>query len=182
MLYSHLYSWRNLVEYLNACYYKFACPLDIKKNVKCLPSLYSANRHHRQELFDKYLIQLIHWCEYPGSNHRRRRYKEEVWGWQLCRDWEFKIAYLESIVLFKTEPSHKYWEDGLRDRMKARQEEAEQKEFRNSFFAMRESERKIIAQEKGICFKCASPIIPLMVSCLNCGTDQDCIGYRDDGI
>jgi hypothetical protein len=171
MNYSHLYSWRNLCEYLNSRLYKFAEPYEIKKNVRCLPSLYSPDRIHRQYLWDNYLIQFIHWCEYPDFRRRRRR-RDEVWGWQLCRDWEFKIAYLESIVLFGIEPDTKQWEPALKLRMQQRREREEKIRLEKSLRSLPFEQKKQLASQSGICWRCFSPLIPLMIDCVNCGAEN----------
>lgn len=127
------------------------------------------NRIHRQELFERHLIQFIYWTEYPGYSYRSRRRGKEIYGWQLCRDWEFKIDYLESIVLFGIKPEYRRWEAGLRDRMRQREERAVRKEF----LGLPEKQRKIEAKKQGICFRCATPIAFLMIDCTHCGSVQE---------
>ncbi len=140
--YCHLYSWRNLCEYLNSRKYKFAEPYEIRRDCKCLPSLYQPNKRlHREFLFDNYLIQFIHWCPSPDemySYHRRRKKYDIDYGWQLCREWEHKIAFLESIVLFGVEPATKVWEPALKLRMQQQAERKAKLELENSSNKQRE--------------------------------------------
>ena len=170
--YSHLYSWRNLCEYLNSCKYKFAQPCQIKRDCKCLPSLYWKDRTHRQFLFDNYLIQLIHWCPEPDFSYRRRR-KDDDWGWQLCSYWEFKIAYLESIVLFDVEPAIKFWEPELKSRMAARAERQAKLELEKELRSLPKELVKLKCASLGICYRCFNPIITYMVDCISCGAIQE---------
>jgi hypothetical protein len=173
--YSHLYSWRNLCEYLYARPYKFAQPHQIKRDCKCLPSLYAKDRLHRQFLFDNYLIQFIHWCPHPDEMHgpRGRRGKYEYdWGWQLCREWEDKIDFLEQVVLFDREPTTKTWEPGLRLRMQVRAERQARLELEQKLKQQKENDRKAEAARLNICWRCLEPISFLMVDCINCGAIQ----------
>ena len=171
--YSHLYSWRNLCEYLNSRKFKFAEPYEIKRGCKCLPSLYWRERTHRQFLFDNYLIQFIHWCPYPNYSYRSRRRKDgDDWGWQLCRDWEFKIAYLESLVLFNKEPAVKFWEPALNSRIAVRKERQAKLELDKELRSMKEQERRLRAASLNICWRCYQPITFMMVDCVSCGAMQ----------
>lgn len=171
--YSHLYSWRNLCEYLNSRKYKFAEPFEIKRDCKCLPSLYWKDRTHRQYLFDNYLIQFIHWCPYPDFSYRRRRKDDEDWGWQLCRDWEFKIAYLESLVLFDIEPATKFWEPALKSRMAARAERQAKLALEKELRSLALEKAKLKCANLGICYRCFNSIIAYMVDCVSCGAIQE---------
>lgn len=170
--YSHLYSWRNLCEYLNLRKFKFAEPYEIKRDCKCLPSLYWRDRTHRQALFDNYLIQFIHWCPYPDFSYRRRRKDDDDWGWQLCRESEAKIDFLEEIVLFDREPTIKTWEPALKLRMAARAERQAKIELDKELRSMSQEERKLRASSLNICWRCYEPITFLMVDCLTCGAIQ----------
>jgi len=170
--YSHLYSWRNLCEYLNSRKFKFAEPYEIKRNCKCLPSLYWRDRTHRQFLFDNYLIQFIHWCPYPDFSYRCRRKDDDDWGWQLCRDWEAKIDFLEKIVLFDREATIKTWEPALKLRMVARAEREAKLKLHKELRTMKQEERRLKAASLNICCRCYEPIAFMMIDCLNCGAIQ----------
>lgn len=174
--YSHLYSWRNLCEFLNSVPYKFASPSTIKKKCKCLPSLYAKDRIHRQALFDNYLIQFIHWCPHPDEWYRplgrRGRYEYE-WGWQLCREWEAKIAFLESIVLFGIEPATKSWEPGLKLRMAQRAEREAKLKLEKEMRCLSHAEKIAKAMLSNICWRCFTPIAHLMIDCIHCGAIQE---------
>lgn len=174
--YSHLYSWRNLCEYLNSRHYKFAEPYEIRRDCRCLPSLYGRDRIHRQALFENYLIQFIHWCPSPDfmySRRRRRRKYDDDWGWQLCREWEAKIAFLESIVLFGIEPTAKSWEPALKLRMAERAERQAKLDLEKEMRCLHHSQRLLKAQSLGICWRCFSPIVRLMIDCVHCGAIQE---------
>ena len=129
--YLGLTGWRTLCEYLDKIKYKFDCVYDIKKNCKLvLPSLYDPkNKEHRQRLYDNYLIQFVTWQYHPYANFTRSRkayrHYSDIYGWRLTRDWEYKIDYLEKIVLFGVEPSFKPWEQDLRRRLSERQQRQE---------------------------------------------------------
>lgn len=170
--YSHLYSWRNLCEYLNSRKFKFAEPCQIKRDCKCLPSLYWRDRTHRQALFDNYLIQFIHWCPYPNYSYRYRGDDDENWGWQLCREWENKIDYLEQVVLFSREPIIKTWEPALKLRMVARAEREEKLKLAKQLRLMSKEERKLKCTSLNICWRCCEPITFMMIDCLTCGEIQ----------
>lgn len=172
MNYSHLYSWRNLCEYLNSRKFKFAETYEIKRNCKCLPSLYWRDRTHRQNLFDNYLIQFIHWCPYPDFIYRRRRKNNDDWGWQLCREWEAKIDFLGQIVLFNREPLIKTWEPALKLRMAARAKRLAKLELDKEFRAMKQQERRLKAAQLNICWRCYEPMAFMMVDCTDCGAIQ----------
>ncbi|WP_414755579.1 hypothetical protein [Anabaena sp. CCY 9910] len=173
MLYSHLYSWRNLCEYLNSRPYKFAYPYQIKRDCKCLPSLYAKDRLHRQVLFDNYLIQFIHWCPHPDDSYggygRRRRKYDSDWGWQLCREWEAKIDFLEQIVLFGREPATKSWEPALKIRMQIRAERQAKLELDKKLSLLKIGDRKTEAAKLNICWQCLGKIAFMMVDCVSCG-------------
>lgn len=170
--YCHLYSWRNLCEYLNSRKFKFAEPYEIKRNCKCLPSLYWRDRTHRQFLFDNYLIQFIHWCPYPDFSYRRRRKDDDDWGWQLCRDYEAKIDYLEQIVLFDREPTIKSWEPALKLRMVARAEREAKLKLDKELRLMGEAERRLRAASLNVCWRCYQLITFMMMDCTHCGAIQ----------
>lgn len=178
MNYSHLYSWRNLCEFLNSRKYKFAEPYEIKYGCKCLPSLYWKDRTHRESLFNNYSIQLIHWCEYPEytyyprSRRRRRRYDDTEWGWQLCREWEAKIDFLESVVLFGVEPATKSWEPALKLRMQQRAEREAKLKLEKELCYLSMAQRMEAARALNICWRCFTPIAYLMVDCTHCGAIQ----------
>ena len=170
--YSHLYSWRNLCEYLNSRKFKFAKPYEIKRDWKCLSSLYWRDRTHRQALFDNYLIQFIHWCPYPDFSYRRRRKCDDEWGWQLCREWEAKIDFLEQIVLFNGEPLIKTWEPALTLRIAARAEREVKLKLDKEFSFMKEQERRTKATSLNICWRCYEPMVFMMIDCVSCGAVQ----------
>ena len=176
--YSQMRGWRDVCEYLNTCWYKFDVPYGIKS--KCphaLPNLYNPKvRSHREIIYDNYLIQLIAWGQHPILNYRdskqiRKEYRD-IWGWRLCSDWEYKIEYLEQIVLFDKEPTFKHWEPALRDRLYQREQRRKKKELEEKLRSMNEEKRKAASFMLGICWRCFSEILPYMVDCVNCGAVQ----------
>ena len=176
MNYTQLTSWRNLCEYLDRQWYKFAALEDIKKNVRCLPSLYDPKcKIHRRSLFDNHLIQLIHWTQHPVLNYRsgrRLRSYQNEWGWQLCSYWEHKIDYLEKIILFNREPIIKPWEKSLKARMSERLRREEALNLKRELATLKKEEYKTKCQELNICWRCNQPLIFMMVDCVNCGASQ----------
>lgn len=173
--YSQLFGWRNLCEYLDAQWYKFATVGEIKANCKCcLPNLYTPKmREHRQLLYEKYLIQFITFQEHPillfRDSKRNRHEYGDVWGWRLMKDWEAKIDYLEKLVLLDREPEIKTWEADLRRRLADRRRRQEALEQKQRLLQMKESDRKRECAAIGICWKCLQPMAFLMVDCVNCG-------------
>ncbi|QSJ17712.1 hypothetical protein JYQ62_02195 [Nostoc sp. UHCC 0702] len=171
--YSQLYSWRNLCEFLDSCWYNFAEPYEIKKGCKCLPNLYNPTvRFHREYLFDNHLIQFIHWTRHPVLRyHSSRSYTREfkkTWGWQLCREWEHKINYLENLLLFGTQTA-KPWETDLMQRMQAREQRKQKLILKAELLALPKIERMQKIALLNICWRCYEPILPLMVDCVSCG-------------
>jgi hypothetical protein len=90
----------------------------------------------------------------------------------MCRDWEFKIAYLESIVLFGVEPSTKQWEPSLKLRIQQRRERQEKIELEKKLRSLPFEQKKQLASQSGICWRCFSPLVPLMIDCVNCGAEN----------
>lgn len=176
--YSQMRSWRDICEYLNTCWYKFDVPYGIKS--KCphaLPNLVNPKvRSHREIIYNNYLIQFITWSQHPILNYSRSKavWREwsDLWGWRLCSDWEYKIEYLEQIILFDKEPSFKHWEPALRDRLYQREQRRKKKELEEKLKLLKDIERKEQAANLGICWRCFSPIIIYMVDCVNCGAEQ----------
>jgi hypothetical protein len=176
MNYAQLSSWRNLCEYLNGQWYKFAEPEDIKKNVRCLPTLYDPKcKIHRRSLFDDHLIQFIHWTQHPILNYRSGRRTKSYYderGWQLCSYWEHKIDYLEKIILFGDEPVFKPWESSLNARISERKRRQDALELKRELAALKESEYKAKCQELNICWQCNQPLVFMMIDCVKCGATQ----------
>jgi hypothetical protein len=176
--YLHLRGYRNLCEYLNGQWYKFAEIKDIQKNCKgVLPILYNPkDKRISKFLWDNYLIQFMCFSKHPilnytNSTRKIRRFKG-VYGWALISDWEYKIEYLESIVLFSKEPKIKAWETDLRKRINDRKRREEAKQLQVKFRSLSEEEAKIEARQLGICWRCLKPIIPFMIDCISCGANQ----------
>lgn len=144
-----------------------------------MPVLYECHpkaKQRRQRLWDLYLIQFIKWGQHPILNYKyssavRRQYKK-VFGWTLSSEWEYKIDYLEKIVLFGQEPILKPWETELRKRIAVRQRRKEAEQLRYKLAQMVESEATLECQKLGICKRCLQPLIPLMIDCVNCGATQ----------
>lgn len=174
--YSQMRSWRDICEYLNTCWYKFANESDIRKNCpKALRNLYlPKGRSHRKHLYNEYLIQFVVWQQHPITFFKKSACKkyEKEWGWRLTNDWEYKIDYLEHLVLFNKEPEFKHWESALKQRLYLRKEREKKKRLEEKLRSLPELERKIFAAKSNICWRCFSPIAMLMVDCINCGANQ----------
>ncbi|BAZ33622.1 hypothetical protein NIES4074_61360 (plasmid) [Cylindrospermum sp. NIES-4074] len=177
--YLHLRGYRNLCEYLNQQWYKFAEVEDIKKRCKgILPTLYDPNdKRFANYLWNQYLIQFVYYGKHPilnytNSNKIKRKYKD-TYGWVLISDWEYKVDYLEKIILFNKEPIIKLWEPNLRKRINERQRRKTAEQLRNRFRLMTDSEAILEAQKLGICWRCFNEIIPMMIDCVRCGAKQD---------
>lgn len=176
--YLELTGWRILCEYLNGVKYKFATLDEIKKDCKLvLPSLYAPrNREHRSRLYDNYLIQFITWQNHPYArftrSRRAYRHYSDIYGWRLTKDWEYKIDYLEKIVLFGIEPEFKPWEQDLRKRLSERHQREEKLKFRIYLERLPVAERIQECHKLSICYRCFNPILLMMVDCINCGCVQ----------
>ena len=122
--YCQLRSWRELCEYLDNCWYKFATEDEIQSHCrKVLKNLYCPKvKVHRRFLYEQYLIQLIRDQQHPIINYQPSSYRKykKVWGWRLCQMWESKVDYLEKLVLFGDEPECKSWEPALKSRLEQR--------------------------------------------------------------
>ncbi|MEW5857398.1 MAG: hypothetical protein AB1861_08455 [Cyanobacteriota bacterium] len=174
--YSQLTSWRNLCEFLDKLWYKFATCEEISAHCSCLPGLYRMRREHRSLLWEKYLIQFCTYQQHPiltfsHSRSTKREFKD-VWGWRLMKDWEFKIDYLEQIVLFNREPEIKPWESDLRARLLERKRRRDAVELRDKLLAMKESERRVQCRNLNICWNCQQALVFMMIDCVKCGQAQ----------
>ncbi len=171
--YLQLRGWRDICEYLNGCWYKFAEEEDIKTNCpKALPNLYKPEiRSHRKRLYENYLIQFIKYQQHPAINYSRRYYRDykKIWGWRLTNDWEYKIDYLEKVIIFGYEPEFKHWEPALRSRIEQRRLREERIRLHQELRQLPSEKMKAKAREKGVCWCCANPIVFMMVDCVNCG-------------
>jgi Rps23 Pro-64 3,4-dihydroxylase Tpa1-like proline 4-hydroxylase len=105
------------------------------------------------------------------SRRRRRKYDDD-WGWQLCREWEAKIDFLEQVVLFDKEPIVKTWEPALKLRITNRIEREAKLKLDKELRSLAKHERKLKAASLNICWRCYQPIAFMMVDCLNCGDIQ----------
>lgn len=174
--YSQMRGWRDICEYLNTCWYKFADESDIRKHCpKALRNLYwPPMRSHRELLYENYLIQFIVWQQHPVIFFKQSAYKafKKEWGWRLTNDWEYKIDYLEKLVLLNKEPDFKHWEPALKQRLYQREQRRKKKELEEKLRSLKDVERKQLAASLGICWRCFSPIIIYMVDCVNCRAIQ----------
>lgn len=180
--YSQLYSWRNLCEWLNTRWYKFAyiSQIEADKKLKCLPFAYSASgRELRSLLYLNYKIQFISYRVHPVTNYWSKRrileqYNREVFykkGWMLVSDWEFKIDFLEKVILLNSDRDslEKMWLPRLERRIQARENERSQKELKKQIAAMDRYSRYLA----GYCPNCNSQVVALMLDCPNCGRSYE---------
>lgn len=105
MDYLELRSWRDICEYLDSCWYKFAEPTELQEKCKgAIASLWQTEgRPRRQLLWDRWLIQFIRWGNHPILNFRnskknRREFNKYYRGWTLVSGWEAKINFLEQLI------------------------------------------------------------------------------------
>ena len=190
MNYEHLRGWRDICEYLNSCWYKFAEVHELYRN--CGKELNQAlwlpeGRLLRQQLWDTFLIHFIRWGEHPilyyrDSRRNRRAYRRDR-GWTLVYAWEAKIDFLEQVVLLDRDPQtlHKPWQPEILRRIEDReQEEAERLRQHNEVLAWHDEEkRKVLMKERllsGLCPHCAVPLAVLMMDCPNCRKSYEEIG------
>jgi hypothetical protein len=176
--YSQMRSWRDVCEFLDSVKYKFAEPESIRNHCpKALPAIFNPRiREHRKFLYENYLVQFVTWQQHPylSFSHSRSVYRElkDLWGWRLVSDWESKIDYLEKVVLFGNEPDIKPWEPALRQRIYQREQRRQKQELALKLAQMNHDDRLAHAAQLGICWRCLTPIIPLMVDCVGCGAKQ----------
>jgi hypothetical protein len=176
--YCEMRGWRDICEYLSTAYYHFCTVAEIRKKCpKALPGLYDPkNKTHRKPLWDAYKIQFLTWRQHPildyhSSRRYRRQYKDE-WGWSLVSDWEYKIDFLEHLVFTGNEPQQRLWLPALERRIIAREERERKLIEECKISQMTRAEKIKYYQEKGICWRCRSEILPLMIDCVVCGARQ----------
>ena len=171
--YSQLKGWRNVCEYLNSKKYKFANEYGIKCNCPLtLPALYDPKiKEHRRILFEEHLIQFIRYQQHPILDfyYSRSVYRQygDSWGWRLCNDWEYKIEYLENLILFEKEIPKK-WEPQLKPRLEQRRQRGEKLKQIEDMKKAEGMEHRHKASLLGICSNCFVPMIPFMIDCLVC--------------
>lgn len=171
--YLQLKGWRNICEYLDGKWYKFANEYEIRCNCPLtLPALYlPKHKEHRRFLFDEHLIQFIRYQQHPVLDfcHSRRVHRQfgDSWGWRLCNDWEYKIQYLENLILFGKEAPKK-WEPQLKSRLEKYKEREQKLKELEELKQMEIAERKTKANSLGLCSNCFASMIPFMVDCLIC--------------
>lgn len=176
--YCEMRGWRDICEYLSTAYYHFGQIEDIRKKCpKALPSLYDPkDRTHRTPLWDVYKIQFVTWRQHPildyCSSRRYRREFQNIWGWVLVSDWEFKIDFLEHLVFTGKEPTKRLWLPALEQRMADREERLKRINLGAFLNSMPRAERLKYCEEHGICWRCRSAILPLMIDCVQCGARQ----------
>ena len=77
--YCQLRGWRDICEYLDGRWYKFANEYGIRCNCPlALPALYHPRqKEHRQTLFNEHLIQFIRYQQHPILDycHSRQVYR-----------------------------------------------------------------------------------------------------------
>lgn len=193
--YSELDSWRNLCEWLEGRWYNFAYISDIEKarekgELKVDSYLYlSKGIRARSLLWLNYRIQFISYQLLPVVNHwsenrLMREFGEDVFfdcGWYLVSDWEFKIDFLEQLVLLNREEKDipKLWISNLERRLKQRGIKADpdrdDRETERIKIAEEAIEQKQKAKDKrlqsylnGFCGWCGEPIVSLMFDCPKC--------------
>ncbi|MGB3532125.1 MAG: hypothetical protein WBA13_01265 [Microcoleaceae cyanobacterium] len=184
--YSQLYSWRNLCEWLDSRYFKFAFVDDIEFAVnfgrlKTLPFTYSASgRQARSLLYLDHKIQFISYRYHPALRYwsdRRLRHEfgREVFekrGWCLVSDWEFKIDFLEQLVLFNQE-TECLWLPRLEARISQRENRERERiraaELRDELVRKTNIERYL----SGFCPHCLTPVVPLMLDCPSCKSSYE---------
>jgi hypothetical protein len=156
--YLHLWGYRNLCEFLDQQWYKFAEIDDIKQKCKgVLPILYSnpKNKIISNYLWNKYLIQFIYFGKHPILRYTSSKKTEKAfknnYGWTLVSDWEYKIEYLEKIILFNQEPLFKPWEEKLLNRINERKTREEIKRLQNRLLKLDWKERVIECEQLDIC-------------------------------
>lgn len=176
--YCEMRGWRDICEYLFTAHYHFAEVKDIcRKCPKVLPNLYDPkNRSHRTSLWDAYKIQFVTWRQHPildyySSRCYRQRFKD-IWGWSLVSGWEWKIDFLEHLVLTGKEPTRRPWMPALEERMADREERIRRINLEAFLFSMPQADRIKYCQKHGICQRCKNTILPLMIDCVKCGATQ----------
>ena len=175
--YLHLRGYRNLCEYLNSQKYKIATIEEISKECSVLPILYNPkDKRISSYLYNNYLIQFTSFCKHPILNYTssRKIMKEYqyYYGWRLVSDWEFKIDYLEKLILFNQEGTTKAWEKNLLSRINKRENQEKLELLKKKFRTMTDLECMIECEKLEICWRCFQPILKLMVDCVQCGAKQ----------
>lgn len=185
--YSQFYSWRNFCEWLDARWYKFAYIEHIesaieREELKVLPFVYSASgRQARSLLYLNHKIQFVSYrllpvVNYWGEKRLKGEFGKEVFyrrGWCLVSDWEYKIDFLEQMILFN-QSSDRLWIPRLEARMATRAEREQQRQFdrrRKDELAKKTKVERYLA---GYCPHCSVPVVSLMLDYPSCRR-----GYED---
>ena len=196
--YELLETWRNLCEWLDRQWYKFAYIYEIesaieKGELKIMSFAYTAEGGKvRSLLYLNYQIQFISYRLLPVVNYWSQRrledeFGEEVFykrGWCLVSDWEFKIDFLEQLILLRRAEKDipKIWLPRLEKRIsnrKAREKQLEEERINPELRRLRleqeakekrekEKQRRLIKYLNGNCGWCDAPVIPLMLDCPSC--------------
>ena len=87
--------------------------------------------------------------------------------------WEFKIDYLEKIVLFGQEPERKSWEPALKSRLEQRRLRQQKIQLHIKLNQLPIEQRKVETAKLSLCWRCLNPLVFLMIDCLNCGAVQE---------
>lgn len=140
MLYEDLRQWRNICECLDCQWYKFLDTDHI--STKGFTLLLPDAKSTRQQLWSDYMIQLAQWGRHPHANyHHRSEYRLRN-GWRLLPGWEFKIDFLEQIVLFDRKPDDldQTWRLAIGEPFFKRHEAIVQRELEQTLWLLKQQE------------------------------------------
>lgn len=102
MQYEEMRQWRNIVEYLHPCYYKFAdSDTILRRDFHFLRREYKS---YRERLWSSYMLQICQFGPHPYSFYHHVRKRDIEWGWRLLPDWEAKVDFLEQVALYGKNP------------------------------------------------------------------------------
>jgi hypothetical protein len=103
--YVQMRQWRDICEYLDKRWYKFAQCDRQDSTIECRFFLLSPKaKPIRQELWTNYMVQLTQWGQHPYNFYYNDRDYRNVYGWRLLPGWEAKIDFVEKITLFNHNP------------------------------------------------------------------------------
>lgn len=126
LTYDYLRQWRDLCEFLDNRSYKCADVEELASNLPDNQVWRPEWRQRRQQLWNTWKIQFIRWGKHPRLHFTGGRDPSGWRGWTLVSEWEFKIDFLEHLILLdsdRPQPWIPILEQRLEERLLAQAQE-----------------------------------------------------------